>query len=102
MEINKYAPDGISKILIGNKNDRSDRLVSNDEGQSLANELNIPFMETSALTSDNVNLAFIKLSEHLIQKRILKLDEENLAILKLENFENKTTKSSCCYKFKIN
>ena len=43
-------------ILVGNKNDIShEREVSYDDGESLANELGISFIEASAKTGHNVD-----------------------------------------------
>lgn len=43
----------------GNKFDcGSERVVKRDDGQRLANEYKVPFMETSAKTGLNVELAF--------------------------------------------
>lgn len=42
-------------LLVGNKCDLEDeRCISKEEGQRLAKEWNIPFMETSAKTLHNV------------------------------------------------
>ena len=47
------------KILIGNKIDKSDRIISEQEGRELANKLGIKFFfETSVKTSQNVNKLF--------------------------------------------
>ena len=55
--------EDIEPILIGNKSDLSaNREVSTSEGQALAKELGIPFMETSALSGDNVEAAFVKMT----------------------------------------
>jgi GTPase SAR1 family protein len=55
--------EDIEPILIGNKSDLSgSREVSTSEGQALAKELGVPFMETSALSGDNVEAAFVKMT----------------------------------------
>lgn len=56
--------EDIEPILIGNKTDlgKESREVSTSEGQALAKELGIPFMETSALSGDNVEAAFVKMT----------------------------------------
>ena len=46
-------------ILIGNKSDlKSDRKISLEEAQSLAARWNMPYIETSAKTRENVDKAF--------------------------------------------
>ena len=57
----------VSVIVIGNKKDLEDqRVVSTKEGQTLAHEINALFVETSALTGDNVeNAIFEVIRNHL-------------------------------------
>lgn len=43
----------------GNKADCPDRQVKREEGERLAREYNVAFMETSAKTGLNVELAFL-------------------------------------------
>lgn len=67
-EVNNYAPDDTcQKLLIGNKSDRKDKVVSTKEGKELASELGMPFLETSALTADNVEQAFLRVGADLIK-----------------------------------
>ncbi|UJR34892.1 hypothetical protein I4U23_027670 [Adineta vaga] len=48
-------------VLVGNKIDRTDeRVVSNEEGQTLANKWKIQFIETSAMDFKNVEEIFSK------------------------------------------
>lgn len=44
---------------IGNKADCPDREVKREDGERLAREYNVSFMETSAKTGLNVDLAFL-------------------------------------------
>lgn len=61
----------MNKILIGNKCDWEEkRAVSTEQGQALANELGIPFMEVSAKSNINVEKAFFSLAGD-IKKRIV-------------------------------
>jgi GTPase SAR1 family protein len=61
----------VNKILIGNKCDWEEkRAVSTEQGQALADELGIPFMEVSAKTNINVEKAFFSLASD-IKKRIV-------------------------------
>lgn len=70
-------------ILIGNKNDldATDRQVSIEEGELLAKELNIPFIETSALYGTNVEGAFVTMTSN-IKKSI---DSRGLTGVKASN-----------------
>merc|ERR1719356_979803 len=58
-EIDKYAAEGVNKLVIGNKCDLSSKkVVSYDEAKELADSLSIKFMETSAKNAHNVEQAF--------------------------------------------
>jgi len=66
-EVEKYANDSTVKLLVGNKSDRQDRVVTTEEGQALADELGVPFIETSARSADNVEQAFTRMAGDLIE-----------------------------------
>jgi GTPase SAR1 family protein len=54
-EVEKHASDNISRILVGNKCDlESQRQVTFEEGQELADHYAVRFLETSAKDSKNV------------------------------------------------
>lgn len=49
-------------VLAGNKKDlTAERQVSEQEGKELAEKFNVPFLETSAKTNENVNEVFFTL-----------------------------------------
>lgn len=64
-EIEKYAGKKVYKFLIGNKSDRLDRVVPLALGEEFAKENGIPFMETSAKNSSNIDLLFSELAKVL-------------------------------------
>eukprot|EP01126_Amoeba_proteus_P050778 TRINITY_DN6027_c0_g1_i3.p1 TRINITY_DN6027_c0_g1~~TRINITY_DN6027_c0_g1_i3.p1 ORF type:complete len:215 (-),score=38.01 TRINITY_DN6027_c0_g1_i3:153-797(-) len=58
-ELAEHAEPGILVVLVGNKIDLcGEREVSTDEGVDYSTKNNIPFVETSAKDSTNVNQAF--------------------------------------------
>ena len=68
--VEQHATEGVKKILIGNKCDWEEkRAVSTEQGQQLADELGIPFMEVSAKSNINVENAFYTLAAD-IKKRL--------------------------------
>ncbi|KAF2165688.1 hypothetical protein M409DRAFT_67062 [Zasmidium cellare ATCC 36951] len=69
--VEQHATEGVNKILIGNKCDWEEkRAVKTEDGQALADELGIPFMEVSAKSNINVEKAFYNLAGD-IKKRIV-------------------------------
>lgn len=109
-EVNRYAAETTCKLIVGNKVDLPGRVVSTDALRSYAEQLQIPYMETSALDATNVNLAF----EHITRSLLLKkypVDGKSGAsaassstankgsdITKLskENTSTNGSKASCC------
>ncbi|SPO28034.1 probable SEC4-like Rab/GTPase [Ustilago trichophora] len=64
--IEQHASEGVSKILIGNKSDWEEkRAVTNEQAQELAQELGIPYIETSAKSNSNVEEAFFNLAREV-------------------------------------
>jgi Ras-related protein Rab-1A len=62
-EITRYASENVNRLLIGNKCDvDGKRVVSTEEGKALADSLGLPFMETSAKTSANVEQSFLRMA----------------------------------------
>jgi len=57
--------ENISGFIIGNKNDLESREVNRDDAEKLAQKLNLGYIETSALTGENVEEAFYNIAETL-------------------------------------
>jgi Ras-related protein Rab-1A len=69
-EVNRYAAEGTAKLLVGNKSDRtSDKVVTEEQAKEFGEELGIPFLETSAKSSKNVEEAFLTMAGELIRQR---------------------------------
>jgi len=69
--VEQHASEGVNKILIGNKCDWEEkRQVSTEQGQQLADELGIPFLEVSAKSNINIEKAFYSLAGD-IKKRLI-------------------------------
>jgi Ras-related protein Rab-1A len=65
-EIDKFASDNVNKLLVGNKSDLSaSRQVETQVAKDFAASLGIPFLETSAKTSLNVEQAFQKMTSDI-------------------------------------
>lgn len=68
-EIEKYSKAGVCKVLVGNKCDQEQlRQVSKEEAEELAREFSMPFLETSAKASLNVDEAFVTMTKEIKDK----------------------------------
>ena len=56
--IKNYCNNNIKVVLVGNKCDSSDRVITEEEGKKFAEKYNIKFFETSAKTGQNINEVF--------------------------------------------
>ncbi|OVA00134.1 Small GTPase superfamily [Macleaya cordata] len=69
-EIDRYANDSVCKLLVGNKCDLvENKVVDTEIAKAFADELGIPFLETSAKDSINVEQAFLTMAGE-IKKRM--------------------------------
>ncbi|KIM49279.1 hypothetical protein M413DRAFT_438459 [Hebeloma cylindrosporum] len=65
-EIERYASEGVNKLLVGNKSDlTSKKVVEYSVAKEFADQLNIPFLETSAKNATNVEQAFLTMAKQI-------------------------------------
>jgi hypothetical protein len=64
-------------MLIGNKIDKSQRVVSREAGERLARDYEVSFLETSAKTGQNVELAFMATAQALLDKELSRRNPHN-------------------------
>ncbi|XP_039595466.1 ras-related protein Rab-37-like isoform X1 [Polypterus senegalus] len=94
-EIHEYAQQDVVIMLLGNKSDMcSERVIKQEEGERLAKEYGVPFMETSAKTGVNVELAFLAIAKELKQRAVQQPNEPKFQIH--DFIESQKKKSSCC------
>jgi len=68
-EIDRYASENVCKLLVGNKSDLTNkRAVEYEQAKTFADELNIPFLETSAKNAANVEQAFLTMAAQIKNK----------------------------------
>ncbi|XP_021732771.1 GTP-binding protein YPTM2-like [Chenopodium quinoa] len=62
-EIDRYASNNVNKLLVGNKSDlTANRAVPYETAKAYADEIGIPFLETSAKDATNVEQAFLTMT----------------------------------------
>jgi len=65
-QVQRYLPE-TNCVLVGNKIDLfKERVVPTEEAKAIAQEFQFPYTETSAKTSTNVEIAFLKIVQLII------------------------------------
>jgi len=65
-DVKNHLKKELPGLILGNKNDLvAQRQVEKIQGKNLAEELNLDYFETSALTGDNIHESFFKMAELL-------------------------------------
>ncbi|CAN1241901.1 Ras-related protein RABD2a [Linum perenne] len=78
-EIDRYATENVNKLLVGNKSDlTANKVVSYETAKAFADEIGIPFIETSAKNASNVEEAFMAMATE-IKKRMASQPTSNAA-----------------------
>ncbi|XP_077019863.1 ras-related protein Rab-37 isoform X3 [Tamandua tetradactyla] len=94
-EIHEYAQRDVVIMLLGNKADvNSERVIRSEDGETLAREYGVPFMETSAKTGMNVELAFLAIAKELKYRARRQADEPSFQIR--DYVESQKKRPSCC------
>ena len=85
-----------AKILVGSKLDLSEekRIVTEEEGQNLADKNNMPFYETSSKTGENVEKIFFTLAQNIYENLSNENINDNASVKIIPNPERK--KKGCC------
>ncbi|KAH7316289.1 hypothetical protein KP509_21G086700 [Ceratopteris richardii] len=97
-EIGRYASENVNKLLVGNKCDlTAKKVVDTQTAKAFADEIGIPFLETSAKNATNVEEAFMTMAAE-IKNRMASQPAMNANKLKLVQMSGQqiTQKSGCC------
>lgn len=103
-EISKYSHENVNKIIIGNKTDLIDkRQISYTDAKEYCDYLNLSYIETSAKSSNNVDVLFNTLAHELLnnshfvgQDKKLKTNKDmNIKTEKVELNNSKYYNDSC-------
>ena len=95
---------GARVILIGNKTDSVNRVISEEQGKSLAKKYEVQYYETSALSGENVDKVFEELAESILKMKLNSEEEESISLSynsvrdgKKKNSEkDRDKKQPCC------
>jgi len=94
-QIKEEASPNVVIYLVGNKVDMEDkRKVTTEEGQKIADENNLPFIETSAKSDININETFDNLVEKM-DSVFSNLEKKDSVAISGNNL-NKDNKKKCC------
>uniref|UniRef100_A0A803NZC4 Uncharacterized protein n=1 Tax=Cannabis sativa TaxID=3483 RepID=A0A803NZC4_CANSA len=97
-EIDKYTNGNVKKLIVGNKCDLTDKkVVSYDTAKAFADEVGIPFLETSAKDATNVEQSFLNMVAEITNGMVRKPETSDKPAVVLPMHGQPVTKnSSCC------
>jgi len=73
-EIDRYANEGVNKLLVGNKSDLvSKKVVEHNTAKEYSDREGIPFLETSAKNATNVEQAFLTMAKQIKDRLVVTL-----------------------------
>ncbi|XP_052262531.1 ras-related protein Rab-37-like isoform X2 [Dreissena polymorpha] len=94
-EINEYAQEDVVIMLLGNKADMAgERIIRAEDGEKLAKDHGVAFMETSAKTGMNVELAFMAIARDLKMKKTRQPMDPTFNVAAYVDSQKKTP--GCC------
>eukprot|EP00043_Microstomoeca_roanoka_P011407 m.107440 g.107440 ORF g.107440 m.107440 type:complete len:205 (+) comp15186_c2_seq2:261-875(+) len=98
--IEENASEDVELMLLGNKCDMEEaRAVTKEQGEKLALEYGIPFMETSAKANINVEEAFFQLAKNIKRKmdsKVVPTPAPNRKPIDIEKTPTKAEGGGCC------
>lgn len=99
-EIDRYATEGVNKLLVGNKSDMTEKkVVEYTVAKEFSDGLNIPFLETSAKSATNVEQAFLTMARQIKERMgnasVAGQGKSTVKINQGQNLSGQSS-SSCC------
>ena len=92
-EMQKNSLGGVVKVLVGNQIDKTDRHITQTEGRAKANELGIPYFETSAKSGIGIEQLFTYMA---ISARHAEVKDSIAASQNSTKLQKFTKKKKCC------
>ncbi|CAH3189806.1 unnamed protein product [Porites lobata] len=88
--IEEHANEDVEKMILASKCHMEDRrIVSRENGEQLAKEHGVPFFEVSAKKNINIEEAFYKLAEKMLEKKLSTDNEETSQNIRVSDTEEK-------------
>jgi len=92
--IESNAQTNVFKVLVGNKCDKPERIITESDGRKLADDLNMKFFEASSKTNQNVNEVFDYLTREILNNNNMEIkDKKNKKKSKNKNEGEKHQKN---------
>ena len=89
--------DDLGLVLLGNKCDVEPRVVTEEQGNKMAEELHISYFETSALTGQGIKEAFEQLARDIMKKKgVGEENKDGRVELNNNDSKKKKEKGDCC------
>ena len=88
--------DELGLVLLGNKCDIEPRVVTEEQGTKMAEELKVSYFETSALNGQGINEAFEQLARDIMKKKGVGDDNKEGGMELNNNNKKKNNKGDCC------
>ena len=87
--------DELGLVLLGNKCDIEPRVVTEEQGTKMAEELKVSYFETSALNGQGINEAFEQLARDIMKKKGVGDDNKDGGMELNNNNKKKNNKGDC-------
>ena len=86
-------------ILVGNKIDCKERIITKEQGEELAQKYNLPYYETSASTGQNVHKIVEALAEEILKSQyIIEHDGSKITLKEIGSSDEEVKrKKECCH-----
>ena len=68
-QIESHASEDVARVLVANKTDLPNRVVTREQGEQLANDYGLTYFETSAMTGLNINELFYHMAKQIIKDK---------------------------------
>jgi len=96
-EIDRYACDNVNKLLVGNKVDLTNkRAIEYVTAKEYADGLHIPFLETSAKNSTNVEQAFLTMASEIKNRMASTQMTSGKQTISVKKGQEVKTDTGCC------